>query len=134
MGDEGRREIRKIHRSERDFARQIGSNLMPNILDWRQSQGRAVAAAPLGMARALDQVREATRQLALDEVAFALSAVAQQPPALPDVIRDRADRVLARATLMQIEIDRFLAASRGVRVETRRTTCHGGPRRQTIYK
>ncbi len=133
---------------------------MSNIRELGQPQSRAVAIAPSGVTRALDQVREATRQAALNEVAFALSAVAEQAPALPDVMRDRADRLLARATLMQIEIDRFLAVSRashGLRagcgradartdpsarrdklaltpLRTRRTTCHGGPHRQTVYK
>ena len=133
---------------------------MSNIRELGQSQRRAAVAAPFGIARIADQVREATRLFALDEVAFALSAVAEQSPAPHDVIHDQAGRVLARATLMQIEIDRFLAASRaphGLRagrgradaraepsgrrdkmalaaLEARRTTCHGGPRRDALLK
>jgi hypothetical protein len=85
--------------------------VMSNIREQGQSRFRA-GEAPFGIVRIADQVCEATRQAALDAVTSALSAVAEQVPALPDVIHDRADRILARAIVMQIEIDRFLTASR----------------------
>ena len=160
MGDEGGGEIRTMGRQEGDFGRQIGRDVMSNIRELGQSQRRAGVAAPFGIARIADQVCEATRQFALDEVAFALSVVAEQSPAPHDVIHDQAGRVLARATLMQFEIDRFLAVSRasqGLRagcgradaraepsarrnkmaltaLEARRTTCHGGPLRDVFFK
>ena len=133
---------------------------MSIIRELGQWQRRAAVAGPFGIARAADQVCAATRQSALDEVAFALAAIADQNPAPHDVVHDQAGRVLARATLMQIEIDRFLAVSRAShdlragrgRADARtepstrrdkmaltasdalRTTCHGGPIRDALFK
>jgi spore germination cell wall hydrolase CwlJ-like protein len=60
-----------------------------------------------------DRVCEATRQAALEGAGSALSILAaNQSPALPDAIRDVANRVLARTAIMQTEFDRFWAVTR----------------------
>ena len=56
---------------------------------------------------------EATRQAALEGAGSALSILAaNQSPALPDAIRDLANRALARTAIMQSEFDRFRAVTR----------------------
>ena len=133
---------------------------MSYMREREQSRSPAAGEARLGVARMADRVCEATRQAALEGVGSALSMVAEQSPALPEAIRDIADRALARVAIMQTEMDRFLAASRGrhcahgartspstkrekmadcivpafVALEKQRTKCHGEPRRQTIFK
>lgn len=73
----------------------------------------AVAETRLGVARMADRVCEATRQAALEGAGSVLSILAaDQSPALPDAIRDVADRVLARTAIMQTEFDRFWAVTR----------------------
>lgn len=60
-----------------------------------------------------DRVCEATRQAALEGAGSVFSILAaDQSPALPDAIRDVANRVLARTALMQTEFDRFWAVTR----------------------
>jgi hypothetical protein len=99
-----------------------------------------------------DRVCEATRQAALEGAGSVFSILAaDQSPALPDAIRDVANRALARAALMQTEFDRFWAVTRrgapgftGCRREepartaaifvdlaAHRTRCHGELRRPT---
>jgi hypothetical protein len=73
----------------------------------------AVAETRLGVARLADRVCEATRQAALEGAGSALSILAaDQSPALPDAIRDLANRALARTAVMQSEFDRFRAVTR----------------------
>ena len=73
----------------------------------------AVAETRLGVVRLADRVCEATRQAALEGAGSALSILAaNQSPALPDAIRDLANRALARTALMQSEFDRFRAVTR----------------------
>lgn len=73
----------------------------------------AVAETRLGVERMAERVCEATRQAALEGAGSAFSILAaDQSPALPDAIRDVANRVLARAALMQTEFDRFHAVTR----------------------
>ena len=116
----------------------------------------AVAETRLGVERMADRVCEATRQAALEGAGSAFSILAaNQSPALPDAIRDVANRVLARTALMQTEFDRFHAvtrhkapglvsgstsAQRGeparvaatfVDLAERRNRCHGDLRRST---
>jgi hypothetical protein len=57
-------------------------------------------------------VCEATRRAALDGTTSALRAVEDQPPHVADVMREIAEPILSRATIMQIEIDRFMAVVR----------------------
>jgi hypothetical protein len=73
----------------------------------------AVAETRLGVARLADRVCEATRQAALEGAGSALSILAaDQSPALPDAIRNLANRALARTAVMQAEFDRFWAVTR----------------------
>jgi hypothetical protein len=73
----------------------------------------AVAETRLGVVRLADRVCEATRQAALEGAGSALSILAaNQSPALPDAIRDLANRALARTAIMQSEFDRFRAVTR----------------------
>ncbi|HEV8390467.1 MAG TPA: hypothetical protein VGQ35_11525 [Dongiaceae bacterium] len=125
-----------------------------------QSRLSEVAETPLGVAHLAERVREATRQAALEGVRSALSAVTEQSPALPEVIRDIADRAVARVAIMQAELDRFLVATRGYRradgawispaakrdktagnavvtciaLEKHRTKCHGRFFHHTIFR
>ena len=112
----------------------------------------AVAETRLGVARLADRVCEATRQAALEGAGSALSILAaDQSPALPDAIRDLANRALARTAIMQSEFDRFRAVTRrgaSVRQEEEparnaaafvdlaehRTRCHGATRRPVHAK
>jgi hypothetical protein len=115
----------------------------------------AVAETRLGVARLADRVCEATRQAALEGAGSALSILAvDQSPALPDAIRDVANRVLARVAIMQTEFDRFRAVTRGgvseptarqeeeparkaasfVDLAEHRTRCHGDLRRPVHAK
>lgn len=109
----------------------------------------AVAETRLGVARLADRVCEATRQAALEGAGSALSILAaDQSPALPDAIRDLAQRALARTAVMQSEFDRFRAVTRRgasgltarqeepvrkaasfVDLAEHRTRCHGDTRR-----
>jgi hypothetical protein len=73
----------------------------------------AVAETRLGVARLADRVCAATRQAALEGTGSALSILAaDQSSALPDSIRDLANRALARTAIMQSEFDRFRAVTR----------------------
>jgi hypothetical protein len=72
-----------------------------------------VAELQAEVVRMADMVCEATRQAALDGIASALSIAADRTPETPDRVRDVANQVLARAQIMQNEIDRFLAVARG---------------------
>ena len=115
----------------------------------------AVAETRLGVARLADRVCEATRQAALEGAGSALSILAaNQSPALPDAIRDLANRALARTAIMQSEFDRFRAVTRGgvseptarqeeeparkaasfVDLAEHRTRCHGDLRRPVHAK
>ena len=110
-----------------------------------------VAETRLGVVRLADRVCEATRQAALEGAGSALSILAaNQSPALPDAIRDLANRALARTAIMQSEFDRFRAVTRRaalgltarqvevrkaaslVDLAERRTMCHGDLR-QTAH-
>jgi hypothetical protein len=118
--------------------RHIGGDVMFQMRAQRVSLP-AVAETRLGVARLADRVCEATRQAALEGAGSALSILAvDQSPALPDAIRDVANRVLARVAIMQTEFDRFRAVTRrGVSEPTarkaasfvdlaeHRTRCHG---------
>ena len=66
----------------------------------------------LGVARMADMVCEATRRVALDGATSALKAVASRVPEAANVLREIAEPILSRATIMQIEIDRFMAVAR----------------------
>jgi hypothetical protein len=113
-----------------------------------------VAETRLGVVRLADRVCEATRQAALEGAVTALSILAaNQSPALPDAIRDLANRALARTAVMQSEFDRFRAVTRHaalgltarqveepvrkaaslVDLAERRTMCHGNLR-QTAHR
>ncbi|HKP22881.1 MAG TPA: hypothetical protein VJV39_03375 [Dongiaceae bacterium] len=102
-----------------------------------------------------DRVCEATRQAALEGAGSALLILAaNQSPALPDAIRDLANRALARTAVMQSEFDRFRAVTRHaasglmapqveepaqkaasfVDLAERRTRCHGDLRRTAHTK
>ena len=114
----------------------------------------AVAETRLGVARLADRVCEATRQAALEGAGSALLILAaNQSPALPDAIRDLADRALARTAVMQSEFDRFRAVTRRaasgpiarqgeerapaasfVDLAEHRTRCHGDLRRPAPAK
>ena len=114
----------------------------------------AVAETRLGVARLADRVCEATRQAALEGAGSALSILAaNQSLALPDAIRDLANRALARTAIMQSEFDRFRAATRRgvseltarqeeparkaasfVDLAEHRTRCHGDLRRPVHAK
>jgi hypothetical protein len=160
LGDEGPADfltMRLCHGPAAPWFWQIAGDVMSYMREREQSRSPAAGEARLGVARMADRVCEATRQAALEGVGSALSIVAEQSPALPEAIRDIADRTLARVAIMQTEMDRFLAASRGrhgartspstkrenmadcivpavIALEKRRTKCHGEPRRPTIFK
>lgn len=72
-----------------------------------------VAELQAEVVRMADMVCEATRQAALDGIGSALSIAADRTPETPDRVREIANQVLARAQIMQNEIDRFLAVARG---------------------
>jgi hypothetical protein len=74
-----------------------------------------VAELQAEVARMADMVCEATRQAALDGIASALSIAADRTGQTPDLVRDIANQVLSRASLMQSEIDRFMTVARGQR-------------------
>jgi hypothetical protein len=79
----------------------------------RGNQG--VAELQAEVTRMADMVCEATRQAALDGIGSALSIAADRTSETPDRVRDVANQVLARASVMQGEIDRFMAVARGQR-------------------
>jgi hypothetical protein len=74
-----------------------------------------VAQLQAEVARMADMVCEATRQAALDGIGSALAVAADQIPETPDRVRAIANQVLSRASIMQGEIDRFMAVARGQR-------------------
>lgn len=76
---------------------------------------RDVAELQAEVARMADMVCEATRQAALEGIGFALSIAADRTPETPDRVRDIANQVLSRASIMQGEIDRFMQVARGQR-------------------
>ena len=67
------------------------------------------------VARMADMVCEATRQAALDGIASSLSLAADRSLETPDRVREIANQVLSRASIMQSEIDRFMTVARGQR-------------------
>jgi hypothetical protein len=77
----------------------------------RQEHG--VAELQAEVVRMADMVCEATRQAALDGIGSSLSIAADRNEQTPDRVREIANQVLARAQIMQNEIDRFLAVARG---------------------
>jgi uncharacterized protein YpuA (DUF1002 family) len=79
----------------------------------RGNQG--VAELQAEVTRMADMVCEATRQAALDGIGSALSIAADRTFETPDRVRDIANQVLARASVMQGEINRFMAVARGQR-------------------
>jgi len=76
---------------------------------------RGVAELQAEVARMADMVCEATRQAALEGIGSALSIAADRTLETPDQVRDIANQVLSRASIMQGEIDRFMAVARGQR-------------------
>ncbi len=72
-----------------------------------------VAELQAEVVRMADMVCEATRQAALDGIGSALSIAAERKQETPDRVREIANQVLARAQIMQNEIDRFLAVAHG---------------------
>jgi len=78
----------------------------------RGQRPQALAGNGLSIARMAGLVCEATRRAAVDGVTSAISIASDRAQELPDVARDIADRILSRATIMQIEIDRFMAVAR----------------------
>ena len=76
---------------------------------------QGVAELQAEVARMADMVCEATRQAALDGIGSALSIAADRTFETPDRVRDIANQVLARASVMQGEIDRFMAVARSQR-------------------
>jgi hypothetical protein len=72
-----------------------------------------VAELQAEVVRMADMVCEATRQAALDGIGSSLSIAADRNLETPDRVREIAGQVLARAQIMQNEIDRFLAVARG---------------------
>ena len=74
-----------------------------------------VAELQAEVARMADMVCEATRQAALDGIGSALQIAADRTYETPDRVRDIANQVLARASIMQGEIDRFMAVARSQR-------------------
>lgn len=79
----------------------------------RNPAEHGVAELQAEVVRMADMVCEATRQAALDGIGSALSIAADRTPDTPDRVREIANQVLARAQIMQNEIDRFLAVARG---------------------
>jgi hypothetical protein len=78
-------------------------------------RNRDVAELQAEVARMADMVCEATRQAALEGIGSALSIAADRSLETPDRVRDIANQVLARASIMQGEIDRFMKVARGQR-------------------
>jgi hypothetical protein len=78
-------------------------------------RSRDVADLQAEVARMADMVCEATRQAALEGIGCALSVAADRTFETPDRVRDIANQVLARASIMQGEIDRFMKVARGHR-------------------
>ena len=78
----------------------------------RGQRPRALTETGLSVARMADLVCEATRRAALDGVTSALAVASGRALGLPDVARDIAEPILSRASIMQIEIDRFMAVAR----------------------
>jgi hypothetical protein len=78
-------------------------------------RNRDVAQLQAEVARMADMVCEATRQAALDGIGSALAIAADHMPETPDRVRTIANQVLSRASIMQGEIDRFMAVARGQR-------------------
>ena len=76
---------------------------------------RDVAQLQAEVARMAEMVCEATRQAALEGIGSALSVAADRTFETPDRVRDIANQVLARASIMQGEIDRFMKVARGQR-------------------
>jgi hypothetical protein len=94
--------------------------------EWSSAPGERVA-------RMANLVCEATRRVALDGITSALQAVEGRPPQAADVVRDIAEPILSRATIMQIEIDRFMATARcrpGTEVSAR--AAEGGCTRRAV--
>ena len=79
----------------------------------RNRPKHGVAELQAEVVRMADMVCEATRQAALDGIASSLSIAADRTEDTPDRVREIANQVLARAQIMQNEIDRFLAVARG---------------------
>ncbi|WP_119302173.1 hypothetical protein [Dongia deserti] len=78
-------------------------------------RNRDVAELQAEVARMADMVCEATRQAALEGIGSALAVAADRTMETPDRVRDIANHVLARASIMQGEIDRFMKVARGQR-------------------
>jgi hypothetical protein len=78
-------------------------------------RNRDVADLQAEVARMAEMVCEATRQAALEGIGSALSVAADRTFETPDRVRDIANQVLARASIMQGEIDRFMKVARGQR-------------------
>lgn len=76
--------------------------------EWSSAPGKS----GFRVARMAGLVCEATRRVALDGATSALQAVADRPPQVADLVRDIAEPILSRATIMQIEFDRFVAVAR----------------------
>jgi hypothetical protein len=76
-------------------------------------------------------VCEATRRVALDGATSALQAVAGRSPQVADVVHDIAEPLLSRATIMQIEIDCFMAAARRCRHGAKGSAAAAAERRST---
>ena len=78
-------------------------------------QRHDVAELQAEVARMADMVCEATRQAALEGIGSALSIAADRTLETPDRVREVANQVLSRASIMQGEIDRFMKVARGQR-------------------
>jgi len=78
-------------------------------------RNRDVAQLQAEVARMADMVCEATRQAALEGIGSALAIAADRTPETPDRVRDIANQVLSRASIMQGEIDRFMKVAHGQR-------------------
>jgi hypothetical protein len=81
----------------------------------KRERDQGVVELQAEVARMADMVCEATRQAALDGIGSALSLASDRTMATPDQVRDIANQVLSRASIMQSEIDRFMAVARGQR-------------------
>ena len=75
-------------------------------------RNRDVAELQAEVARMADMVCEATRQAALEGIGSALAIAADRSLETPDRVRDIANQVLSRASIMQGEIDRFMKVAR----------------------
>jgi hypothetical protein len=78
-------------------------------------RNRDVAELQAEVTRMADMVCEATRQAALEGIGSALAVAADRSLQTPDRVREIANQVLARASIMQGEIDRFMKVARGQR-------------------